>query len=93
MAKHNDRAAWRVQLEEARAECPTRTELEAIPMNPQGPGAHYLPSNGLAFERLFCGNLTAFVHQGNRLIDALIGVDHLVGVGKNAGQYTGSNHG
>src|SRR5215472_16539892 len=32
-------------------------QLEAIPMNPQGPGAPYLPSNGLAFERLFCGTL------------------------------------
>ena len=93
MAEHNDRATWRVQLEEAGAECPTRTELEAIPMNPQGPGAPYLPSNGLAFERLFWGNLTAFVYRGNRLIDVLIGLDHLVGVGKNAGQYTGSNHG
>jgi len=26
-----------------------------------GPGAPYLPSNGLAFERLFCGTLRTFV--------------------------------
>ena len=39
-------------------------QLEVIPMNPQGPSAPYLPSNGLEFERLFCGDGVSNVVEG-----------------------------